>query len=120
MFRAISFTSDTRWIARVMLCVGMLVIVLDTTVVNVALPSIQNDLGFSQANLVWMVNAHMIAFGGLLLAGRLGDLIGSKRVFIAGLAAFTFAALCAASLGVAKCSSQLAFCKGSAARSRRQ
>ena len=96
-------------------------IVLDTTVVNVALPSIQNDLGFSQANLVWMVNANMIAFGGLLLlAGRLGDLIGSKRVFIAGLAAFTFASLCAASLGVAKCSSQLAFCKASAARSRRQ
>ncbi len=69
-------------------------IVLDGTVVNVALPSIQSDLGFSQADLAWVVNAYMIAFGGLLLlAGRLGDLIGSKRVFIAGLIAFTAASL---------------------------
>ncbi|MBC5816050.1 MAG: DHA2 family efflux MFS transporter permease subunit [Candidatus Eremiobacteraeota bacterium] len=72
----------------------MLMIVLDGTVVNVALPSIQSDLGFSQANLAWVVNAYMIAFGGLLLlAGRLGDLIGAKRVFIVGLVAFTVASI---------------------------
>jgi len=72
----------------------MLMIVLDGTVVNVALPSIQTDLAFSQSNLAWVVNAYMIAFGGLLLlAGRLGDLIGSKRVFIAGLIVFTSASL---------------------------
>jgi EmrB/QacA subfamily drug resistance transporter len=78
----------------VLLCTGMLMIVLDGTVVNVALPSIQSDLGFSQSSLAWVVNAYMIAFGGLLLlAGRLGDLIGSKRVFVAGLIAFTGASL---------------------------
>src|SRR5439155_6368764 len=67
----------TRWVALVVLCVGMLMIVLDATIVNVALPSIQRDLGFSQSNLAWVVNAYLIAFGGLLLlAGRLGDLIG--------------------------------------------
>lgn len=72
----------------------MLMIVLDNTVVNVALPSIQSDLGFSQSSLAWVVNAYMIAFGGLLLlAGRLGDLIGSRRVFIAGLVTFTLASL---------------------------
>jgi EmrB/QacA subfamily drug resistance transporter len=85
---------DKRWISLVVLCIGMLMIVLDSTVVNVALPSIQSDLGFSQANLAWVVNAYMIAFGGLLLlAGRLGDLIGSKRVFVAGIALFTLASL---------------------------
>jgi EmrB/QacA subfamily drug resistance transporter len=85
---------DRRWLSLVLLCVGMLMIVLDGTVVNVALPSIQTDLHFSQASLAWVVNAYMIAFGGLLLlAGRLGDLIGSKRVFIAGLVLFTFASL---------------------------
>ena len=78
----------------VLLCVGMLMIVLDGTVVNVALPSIQSDLGFTQSGLAWVVNAYMIAFGGLLLlAGRLGDLIGSKRVFAAGIIAFTAASL---------------------------
>jgi len=83
-----------RWIALVVLCVGMLMIVLDQTIVNVALPSIQHDLGFSQSNLAWVVNAYLIAFGGLLLlAGRLGDLIGQKRVFMAGLALFTAASL---------------------------
>jgi EmrB/QacA subfamily drug resistance transporter len=72
----------------------MLMIVLDGTVVNVALPSIQSDLGFTPSNLAWVINAYMIAFGGLLLlAGRLGDLIGSRRVFIAGLCLFTFASL---------------------------
>ncbi len=77
-----------------MLCVGMLMIVLDVTVVNVALPSIQNDLGFSQSSLAWVVNAYLIAFGGLLLlAGRFGDILGRKDVFLAGLALFTFASL---------------------------
>jgi EmrB/QacA subfamily drug resistance transporter len=85
-----------RWVALVVLCVGMLMIVLDTTIVNVALPSIQEDLGFSQSSLAWVVNAYLITFGGLLLlAGRLGDLIGRKTVFMSGLALFTFAsALC--------------------------
>jgi EmrB/QacA subfamily drug resistance transporter len=85
-----------RWIALIVLCAGFLMIVLDQTVVNVALPSIQDDLNFSQANLAWVVNAYLIAFGGLLLlAGRLGDLIGRKRIFMIGLAVFTAAsALC--------------------------
>jgi EmrB/QacA subfamily drug resistance transporter len=79
-----------RWIALVVLCVGMLMIVLDTTVVNVALPSIQEDLGFSNSGLAWVVNAYLIAFGGLLLlAGRLGDLISRRGIFLAGLAVFT-------------------------------
>ncbi len=83
-----------RWIALVVLCVGMLMIILDSTIVNVALPAIQADLGFSQSNLAWVVNAYLIAFGGLLLlAGRLGDLIGRRRVFMVGLAVFTFASL---------------------------
>ena len=83
-----------RWLALVVLCVGMLMIVLDVTVVNVALPSIQNDLGFSQSSLAWVVNAYLISFGGLLLlAGRLGDLVGRKRVFMLGLALFTVASL---------------------------
>ena len=86
----------SRWIALVVLCVGMLMIVLDQTIVNVALPSIQHDLKFSTSSLAWVVNAYLIAFGGLLLlAGRLGDLVGRKRVFLTGLAIFTLAsALC--------------------------
>src|ERR1700722_3686360 len=81
-----------RWIALVVLCVGMLMIVLDQTIVNVALPSIQRDLKFSTSNLAWVVNAYLIAFGGLLLlAGRLGDLVGRKRIFLVGLAIFTAA-----------------------------
>jgi EmrB/QacA subfamily drug resistance transporter len=92
-------TDSNRWIALYVLCAGMLMIVLDVTVVNVALPSIQNDLGFSQSSLAWVVNAYLIAFGGLLLlAGRLGDLLGRKDVFMAGLAIFTIASLvCGAS-----------------------
>jgi EmrB/QacA subfamily drug resistance transporter len=83
-----------RWMALYVLCLGMLMIVLDATIVNVALPSIQDDLGFSQSNLAWVVNAYLIAFGGLLLlAGRLGDLIGQRRVFLTGLAVFTSASL---------------------------
>src|ERR1700704_4326845 len=84
----------SRWIALYVLCVGMLMIVLDATVVNVALPSIQNDLGFSQSSLAWVVNAYLIAFGGLLLlAGRLGDLISRRGIFLAGLAVFTVASV---------------------------
>jgi EmrB/QacA subfamily drug resistance transporter len=87
-------TERSRWVALVVLCVGMLMIVLDATVVNVALPSIKRDLGFSQADLAWVVNAYLIAFGGLLLlAGRLGDLISRRAVFLAGLAVFTVASL---------------------------
>ncbi|SBW27161.1 DHA2 family efflux MFS transporter permease subunit [Protofrankia symbiont of Coriaria ruscifolia] len=86
--------SDSRWPALVVLCIGMLMIILDGTIVNVALPAIQNDLGFSQSSLAWVVNAYLIAFAGLLLlAGRLGDLIGRKRVFMAGLSMFTVASL---------------------------
>jgi EmrB/QacA subfamily drug resistance transporter len=87
-----------RWTALYVLCVGMLMIVLDATVVNVALPAIQDDLSFSTSSLAWVVNAYLIAFGGLLLlAGRLGDLIGRRTVFLAGLAVFTVASvLCGA------------------------
>jgi EmrB/QacA subfamily drug resistance transporter len=87
----------SRWLALYVLCVGMLMIVLDITIVNVALPSIQEDLNFSQSNLAWVVNAYLIPFGGLLLlAGRVGDLIGQRRVFLTGLAVFTGASvLCA-------------------------
>jgi EmrB/QacA subfamily drug resistance transporter len=87
-------TDRNRWIALYVLCVGVLMIVLDATVVNVALPSIQTDLGFSQSSLAWVVNAYLIAFGSLLLlAGRLGDLIGRRTVFMAGLVVFTAASL---------------------------
>ena len=87
-------TDRNRWIALYVLCVGMLMIVLDVTVVNVALPSIQSDLGFSQSSLAWVVNAYLIAFGGLLLlAGRFGDILGRKNVFLAGLGIFTVASL---------------------------
>jgi EmrB/QacA subfamily drug resistance transporter len=83
-----------RWLALYVLCAGVLMIVLDVTIVNVALPSIQDDLDFSQTNLAWVVNAYLIPFGGLLLfAGRLGDLIGQRRVFMAGLVIFTSASL---------------------------
>src|SRR4051794_15728935 len=84
----------SRWVALYVLCVGVLMIVLDATVVNVALPSIQDDLGFSQSSLAWVVNAYLIAFGGLLLlAGRIGDLVGRRTVFLAGLGAFSVASL---------------------------
>ena len=89
-----SGTDRNRWSALYVLCGGMLMIVLDATIVNVALPSIKDDLGFSQSNLAWVVNAYLIAFGGLLLlAGRIGDLVGQRRVFLAGLAVFTAASL---------------------------
>src|SRR5437763_11853728 len=88
-------TPDSRrWMALFVVCLAQLMIVLDVTIVNVALPSIQRDLGFSQANLTWVVNAFLVTFGSLLLlAGRLGDLVGRKRVFQAGLVTFTLASL---------------------------
>ncbi|HET9830020.1 MAG TPA: MFS transporter, partial [Nocardioidaceae bacterium] len=86
--------TDTRWRALLVLCAGMLMMVLDATVVNVALPAIQSDLGFSQSGLAWVVNAYLVSFGGLLLiAGRLGDLLGSRRVFLAGLLLFTVSSI---------------------------
>jgi EmrB/QacA subfamily drug resistance transporter len=86
--------SDRRWTALYVLCTGMLMIVLDVTVVNVALPSIQRDLGFSTESLAWVVNAYLIAFGGfLLLSGRLGDLVGRRTMFLAGLTVFSLASL---------------------------
>jgi len=87
-------TDRHRLLALYVLCTGVLMIVLDATIVNVALPSIQDDLGFSQSGLAWVVNAYLIAFGGLLLlAGRIGDLIGQRRIFLIGLTAFTAASL---------------------------
>ncbi|MCC6736573.1 MAG: MFS transporter [Bauldia sp.] len=83
-----------RWLALIVLCLGDLMIVLDTTIVNVALPSIRADLGFSETSLVWVVNAYTLTFGGLmLLGGRLGDLFGHRRLFLIGLVAFTLASL---------------------------
>jgi EmrB/QacA subfamily drug resistance transporter len=98
-----STTRDSRWLALYVLCTGMLMIVLDMTIVNVALPAIRDDLGFSQSSLTWVVNAYLIAFGGLLLlAGRLGDLIGRKRIYLIGLTVFTAASiLCGASVSPA-------------------
>jgi EmrB/QacA subfamily drug resistance transporter len=89
---ALPAARDDRWLALAVLCAGTLMIVLDATIVNVALPAIKNDLGFSQSSLAWVVNAYLIAFGGvLLLAGRLGDLVGRRRIFLLGLTVFTLA-----------------------------
>ena len=88
--------TDTRarWLALMVLCLGDLMIVLDTTIVNVALPSIREDLGFTETSLAWVVNAYLLTFGGfLLLGGRLGDLLGRRRVFLAGIALFTLASV---------------------------
>src|SRR5690242_13657049 len=83
-----------RWLSLFILCAGFLMIVVDSTIVNVALPSIQRDLGFSQSGLAWVVNGYLIAYAGvMLLAGRLGDLFGRKRIFLIGLAMFTTASL---------------------------
>lgn len=87
-------TTRSRWLALYVLCLGDLMIVLDSSIVNVALPSIQSDLGFSQSALAWVVNAYLLTFGGfLLLSGRLGDLLGSKRVFQGGVVSFTVASV---------------------------
>ncbi|HEX6762632.1 MAG TPA: DHA2 family efflux MFS transporter permease subunit [Gaiellaceae bacterium] len=86
--------SRARWLALIVLCLGDLMIVLDTTIVNVALPSIRSDLGFSQTSLAWVVNAYLLTFGGfLLLGGRLGDLFGHRRLFLAGVSLFTLASI---------------------------
>src|SRR6059058_6098416 len=86
--------SRTRWLALYVLCLGDLMIVLDTTIVNVALPSIRQDLGFSQTSLAWVVNAYLLTFGGfLLLGGRLGDLFGHRRLFLIGISLFTVASI---------------------------
>src|SRR6266568_1888622 len=83
-----------RWLALIVLCLGTLMIVLDTTIVNVALPSIRDDLGFSQTSLAWVVNAYLLTFGGfLLLGGRLGDLYGPRRLFLFGISLFTLASI---------------------------
>src|SRR3982075_966106 len=85
---------NSRWLSLMILCTGFLLIVVDMTIVNVALRSIQKDLGFTQSGLAWVINAHLIAFGGLLLlAGRLGDLFGRKRVYLIGLGIFTAASV---------------------------
>src|SRR5712691_1679375 len=84
----------TRWLALYVLCLGSLMIVLDVTIVNVALPSIKDDLGFSKTSLAWVVNAYLLTFGGfLLLGGRLGDLFGHRRLFLSGITLFTLASL---------------------------
>ena len=89
-----AMTTRTRWLALIVLCLGDLMIVLDTTIVNVALPSIRADLGFTQTSLAWVVNAYMLTFGGfLLLGGRLGDLFGARRLFLGGISLFTIASL---------------------------
>src|SRR5437870_3791413 len=83
-----------RWLALYILCLGDLMIVLDTTIVNVALPSIRGDLGFSPTSLAWVVNAYLLTFGGfLLLGGRLGDLFGHRRLFLIGVSLFTVASI---------------------------
>src|SRR4051812_45671103 len=94
-FSTLSASPDRRrWASLMVVCLAQLMIVLDVTIVNVALPSIQDDLGFSQANLTWVVNAFLVTFGSLLLlAGRLGDLAGRRRVFLAGVVTFTVASL---------------------------
>src|SRR5213593_2005298 len=84
----------TRWLALYVLCLGSLMIVLDVTIVNVALPSIRQDLGFSETSLAWVVNAYLLTYGGfLLLGGRLGDLFGHRRLFLSGIGLFTLASL---------------------------
>ncbi|MGN6377919.1 MAG: DHA2 family efflux MFS transporter permease subunit [Gaiellales bacterium] len=89
-----TLNSRTRWYALYVLCLGSLMIVLDATIVNVALPSIRRDLGFSETSLAWVVNAYLLTYGGfLLLGGRLGDLFGHRRLFLAGITLFTAASL---------------------------
>src|SRR5947199_7790759 len=85
---------NRRWIALYVLCLASLMIVLDMTIVNVALPSIKGDLGFSETSLAWVVNAYLLTFGGcLLLGGRLGDIFGHRKMFLAGIVLFTAASL---------------------------
>src|SRR3954463_15297790 len=87
-------TDRQRWLALIVVCIGDLMIVLDATIVNVALPSIRDDLGFSDASLAWVVNAYLLTFGGfMLLRGRLGARFGARRVFLIGLTLFPAASL---------------------------
>src|SRR6266704_4972112 len=87
-------TDKSRWLALIIVCLGYLMIVLDVTIVGVALPSIREDLGFSESSLAWVANAYLLTFGGfLLLAGRLGDLFGHRRLFLIGITLFTLASL---------------------------
>src|SRR4030081_1220067 len=87
-------SSRKRWLALIVRCLGDLMIVLDTTIVNVALPSIREALLFTETSLVWVVNAYMLTYGGfLLLGGRLGDLYGQRRLFLLGIVLFTLASL---------------------------
>src|SRR6266567_822521 len=85
---------EKKWLALFVICGGSLMIVLDTTIVNVALPSIRTSLGFTQSSLAWVVNAYLLTFGGfLLLGGRLGDIFGRRRLFIVGISLFALASL---------------------------
>src|SRR5215210_334826 len=104
-------TSETnKWVVLVLVCLAQFMVILDATIVNVALPSIQTDLELSEADLQWVVNAYTLVFGGfLLLGGRAGDLIGRKRVFLAGLVIFTFASLLD---GLAQSSTMLILARG--------
>src|SRR5437773_5301943 len=89
-----TLTDRTRWFALYVLCLASLMIVLDVTIVNVALPSIKTDLGFSETSVAWVVNAYLLTYGGfLLLGGRLGDLFGNLRLFLVGITLFTLASL---------------------------
>ena len=110
----------TRWLALHVLCLGDLMIVLDVTIVNVALPSIRADLGFSEASLAWVLNAYLLTCGGfLLLGGRLGDLYGHRRVFLIGIVLFTAASLALRVRDAQVPSSSPARVRESAARSSR-
>src|SRR5438270_12833154 len=103
-------TSTNRWLILVIACLAQFMVVLDTTIVNVALPSIQHGLGFSASSLPWVVNAYTLIFGGfLLLGGRAADLLGRKRLFAAGIALFSFASLLN---GLAQSSGMLIFGRG--------
>ena len=117
-----TITDDrTRWFALYTLCAASLMIVLDATIVNVALPSIRADLGFSESSLAWVVNAYTLTFGGLLLlGGRLGDLYGPRRLFLFGIGLFTSPRSPAGSRRRRGCWSRRARCRASAARSRRR
>src|SRR5690348_13446549 len=89
-----TIADNRRWLALYVLTLGSLMIVLDVTIVNVALPSIKDDLGFSETSLAWVVNAYLLTYGGfLLLGGRLGDLYGHRRLFLFGIGLFTLASL---------------------------
>src|ERR1700693_6165327 len=89
-----SFNISRRWLALIVVCLGLLMNTLDQTIVNIALPTMQRDLHIPQANLAWVIDAYLITFGGaLLVAGRLGDLIGRKKVFLVGVTIFTAASV---------------------------